>query len=205
MKITAIEPRPKEKSAVFVDGSFYATVHNEVLLQFGLHVGQDLDEVFLLEVVENSMRRAAKEKAFNLLSYRDHSYKELVEKLSRSFDRQIALRTADKMVELGLIDDEKFARKLASDMLYRRKFSSRRVESELLLRGINREIVREIIEELAPVPKEQIIALLEKKYANKLNDEKNLKRTIAALTRLGFSYSDIKAAIYEFTNEYIED
>lgn len=205
MKISAIEPRPKEKSAIFVDGAFYATVYTEILMQFRLNVGQVVDEDILLEVIESSNKRSAKEKAFNLLSYRDHSYRELVNKLLRSFDKQLALDTADKMVELGLIDDEKYARKLASDMLFNRMFSSRRVESELILRGIDREVIHEILSELAPDPKEQIIALLDKKYAKRLNNEKEIKRTISALSRLGFSYSDIKAAIYEFTNEYIED
>lgn len=205
MKISAIEPRPKEKSAVFTDGVYYATVYTEILMLYKLKVGQVVDEDSLLDMIESSNKRAAKEKAFNLLSYRDHSYKELVDKLSRSFDKQLAFDAADKMVELGLINDWEFARKLAHDMLFNRKFSARRVQSELILRGIDREAIERILFESAPDPKEQIIALLDKKYANKLNNEKDIKRTVAALSRLGFSYSDIKAAIYEFTNEYIED
>lgn len=205
MKITAIKPGRGSKSIIYIDDAFYASVCTETLLLHKLTVGQCVEEDTLLRLVESSNKRLAKEKAFNILSFRDHSYSELVDKLSRSFDEQSAVEATDKMVELGLINDEVYAQKLAKDMLFNRNYSSRRVESELIVRGIDREVITEILSELEPDPKEQITSLLNKKYRNRLSNEKDIKRTIAALSRLGFSYSDIKAAIYEYTDEYIED
>ena len=41
----------------------------------------------------------------------------------------------------------------------------------------------------------RIILLLNTKYKSKLSDEKNINRTINALLRMGYSYSDIRKAL----------
>ena len=47
--------------------------------------------------------------------------------------------------------------------------------------------------------------LVEKKYIRKLSNETDIKRTVAALQRKGFSYSDIRAVIDELTDNYLGD
>ena len=54
-------------------------------------------------------------------------------------------------------------------------------------------------------PQKSIIILIKKKYANKLNDEKGKKRTVDALLRLGYSYSDIKTALNQISEFDGED
>ena len=89
-------------------------------------------------------------------------------------------------------------------MLERKSYSIKRIKQELAFRGIDREIVENTVDSLDNDPQKSIIMLVKKKYINKLNDEKGKKRTVDALLRLGYSYSDIKNAlntISEFDGE----
>ena len=102
------------------------------------------------------------------------------------------------MEELGLIDDEKYARHLAHDLFYLKNLSYRGVVYTLMEKGIDKDLCEEIADEFDIEPVEQLVELIEKKYADKLDDEKDRRRTIAALQRLGYNWGDIKSALAEF-------
>lgn len=151
-------------------------------------------------VIESNLSRA-KEKALYLLEYRSRSRNELVEKIKPLYGDDAAEAAADKMVQLGLVDDEKFARDFAEELFRRKKYAPKRVGYELLRKGIDREIIDEVIEELTPDPEEQIRSLLETKFRNKLGDIKSRRKTANALAALGYSYYDINSVLSEYEDE----
>ncbi|MEG1244688.1 MAG: RecX family transcriptional regulator, partial [Oscillospiraceae bacterium] len=86
----------------------------------------------------------------------------------------------------------------AHDLQIRKGMSPFRIRQELLRRGVSREISQNITDELDTDDKQCIINLLNSKFASRnLADEKDLRRTINSLIRLGYQYSDIKNAIDE--------
>ena len=112
--------------------------------------------------------------------------------------------TKKRMEELGLVDDEKFARRYAEELIYTKHLSVRGARYKLTEKGIDKELADEILEELDPDPREHIQIIIERKYKNALSDEKGKRRCIAALQRMGYSWSDINAVIGEyFEDEYI--
>ena len=111
------------------------------------------------------------------------------------------------MTKLRLLNDEEYARILANDLLERKNYSIKRIKQELCFHGISRDIIENTIDLLDNDPVPRIIILIKKKYINKINDEKGRKRTVDALLRLGYSYSDIKSAlnsITDFEDEYYD-
>ena len=78
-------------------------------------------------------------------------------------------------------------------------YELKRIKQELIFKGIDREIVENTVDLLDNDPKNRIILVIKKKYINKISDEKGKKRTIDALMRLGYSYSDIKNALNTLT------
>lgn len=68
-------------------------------------------------------------------------------------------------------------------------------------KGIDREIIDEVIEELTPDPEEQIRSLLETKFRNKFGDIKSRRKTANALAALGYSYYDINSVLSEYEDE----
>ena len=164
----------------------------------------DAEEFDLLkEEIEN---RRAWNNALDLLSIRSHSQKELVQKLRRKYSQNAAELAAKKAVGLGLLDDESFAEMYARELLERKKYGISRIKNELRLKGISHQIIESTISSLDIDAKESIISLVERKYARKLGDEKGRRNVVAALQRLGYSYSDIMSALNEISEceEYEE-
>jgi len=201
MLITAIEPRRKSLSALFIDGEFAMNIDTETLLKSGFKLGRELTDEQLHELIQSSESRRASEKALYLLEHRSHSQKELADKISRVTTREAAEQAAQHMVDIGLVNDEEYARSLAANLLGSKGFSASRTQQELLQKGIDKELAQQIIEEIAPDPVKKITALIHKKYIRTLNDEKGRRRSIAALQRLGFRWDDIRTALNQLNNE----
>ena len=85
MVITAIEPRRKSFSAIFIDGEYALKLDTETVLLAKLKAGTEIDDERLHELIKASDARRAKEKALWLISYRDHSVGELRQKLSKDY------------------------------------------------------------------------------------------------------------------------
>ena len=201
MLITAVEPRKKMFSAVYIDGEFAFKLDTQVLIENHIRAGVEIDDEQLKEIVDLSDNRRAKNKALNLLAYKDRTKKELIDRISEQYSKESAVIATNRMEELGLVDDEKYARKMAQQLLEKKCMPKRAVKYKLIEKGIDRELIEDILCELEIEPKEQIQKLLETKYRNKLYDEQSRKKTTQALQRMGYSWYDIKPII----DEYIED
>ena len=198
MTITDIQPSRKGMSRVYIDGEFAVSLDTRALKENAVTVGMDIDDEELKELIDKCGYRRAKEKALWLLSGKDYSRRDLFDKLVKESDEDTAEEICTRMEELGLIDDEKYARRLAHDLFYLKKLSRRGVVYKLMEKGIDKELCEEIADEFDVDPVEQLVELIERKYADKLDDEKGRRRTIAALQRLGYGWGDIKSALDEF-------
>ena len=87
------------------------------------------------------------------MEYRSHSKKELIEKIQRTTSKEAARSAANRMEELGLVnDEEEFAKRYAAELFNRKGFASRRAQYELLQKGIDKEMIAQVVEELEPDP-----------------------------------------------------
>ncbi len=198
-QITAVEPRRKRWRALFLDGEFAVKIDEQVWAQCSYQIGMSISDEQLQELIQNSERYRAKEKALYLLTHRDHTKKELVEKLKRTSGEEVAREAAQRMEEIGLVNEEAYARRYAKELMCRKKFAPSRTEYELEKKGIDRELIHEIIEEIGIDPADQLRDLLERKYAQAVREEKGRRRTVASLQRLGYRWEDIRRALEEFT------
>lgn len=117
-----------------------------------LKAGSSLSEEELKALLELSRQTRAREKALYLLSKRDYSKKELTDRLCREKGRYQSDRTeaaaavASRMEELGLVNDEAYAARLARDYQLHRLYPRRRAIQELCGKGIGRELAEEAVE-----------------------------------------------------------
>ncbi|MBQ5631331.1 MAG: RecX family transcriptional regulator [Ruminococcus sp.] len=197
MKITDIRPRRKGLSAVYIDGDYALSLDTQTLLEHRIDIGRELDDEELHDLIESSNERRAKEKALWLISYRSHSKKELRDKISRTCDRQSAEKAVERMEELGLVNDRDYAERCAQTLIFTKHMSKRGAAMELRRKGIESEIIDEVLDDIEVDEREQIQAVIERKYP-KIDDEKIRRRAVAALQRLGYGWEDIKAVIESF-------
>ena len=202
MLVTAVEPRKKSLSALYIDGEYAMSLDTETLLINHIRAGVEIDDGKLREIIQESNQKRAKEKALWLISYRDHSKKELVDKIKRTCDGDSAIAAVERLCQLGLVNDESYARRYYKELTNGSKhLSPRGAKYKLIEKGISREIIDEIMEDTPVDQKEQIRILIEKKYSNFNTDEKYKRRAISALQRKGFCWDDIKSVMSEFEED----
>lgn len=195
MRITAVEPRRKGLSQLYIDGECALKLDTETLLLNGIKAGTEITDEELHELVEKSEARRASEKALYLLEHRSHSKKELRDKISKVTSKEAAAAAAQHMEDIGLVNDGEFARMYAREMFERKKFGAARVKQELYMKGIHRDVIDAVIEEYVVAPDENIRFILEKKYRGYQEDEKIKRRAVAGLQRLGYRFDDIRRAM----------
>lgn len=100
-------------------------------------------------------RRSAKDRALGLLGYRARSRAELSRRLVRAgYEEEEVTAALDDLEAVGLIDDEQFARELASHELKRRGSGRRLAAGALRRAGVSTEVAERIVDEMAPADEE---------------------------------------------------
>lgn len=197
MVITDIVKAKGSRYTINVDDEYWFILDSEIIVSNHLKIGMQVDEDSLDELKMQAERRKARERAYYLLGYRDHSKQELFEKLKKSAREEIALSIVLMVEEQGLIDDEAYAGKLARNYRIHKKWGDRKCLFEMQHRGIERSLAIEAISEVNDEidVNEQIIEILDKKYSLCLDEYNEKQKVIAALARRGFGYDQIKEAI----------
>ncbi len=197
MLISAIKPRRKGLSALFLDGEYVCELDTQTLIENRFDVGREIGDDELHEIIALSNERRAKNKALWLISYRDHSKKELKDKIKRTCDEASAEKAVERMEELGLVDDEDYARRYAKKLLSQKKMTKRAAMFELSRKGIDKETAEAALDEIDVDYRENIREIIDRKYPN-ISDEKIKRRAVAALQRLGYGWDDIRTVLEEY-------
>lgn len=205
MKITQIEKYKGNFFNIYLDGAYAATLSERIIFEFGLSEGAELSQEKFDEAVGTAQFYKARERAYYLLTYRDHSQKELAEKLRRNYPEETVEKVILHLVDLGLLNDRIYAEKLARQYLVTKKYGSRRALFEMQRKGIEREMAQEVLCELDVDPHEQILGLLERKYGRKLEEKNGYRKALSALMRQGFSYDESSDALREYIRQTEEE
>ena len=202
MKIVALQNRRKCLTAVKLENGEELLLDTEIVIIRDLKPGVLLDDPDAL-LYESDFKRA-KSRALWYLSRGDLTEKGLLDKLKLAgFGEKASADATERMKELGLIDDEKFARRLA-EMLESSGSSEKEIYFKLVNKGVPSGVAKEVLSERETDEGEKIKKLLYTKYQSKLNTDEGVQKVIASLARKGFSFSDIKDAIRAY-NEEIEE
>ena len=200
MKISHTKGRGK-KIHLLLDDEYQITTDIDFWAEHYFKDGTEITQEEWESLTDSIYYKKAVDKCYDLLSRRDHSVKELKTKLLRTVDEKSADKAIEKMLELGYLDDEKYARNLVKYLAQPRNMSKPHIKQEMFKRGIPNEIIILVMEDYEFDNVSCVVDLILTKYRNKLNNEDGNKKVIASLMRKGFSYSDIKNAFYRIENE----
>lgn len=193
-----------KKIHIFIDNEYQITTNEDFWAENFIKDETEIDEDEWQTLVDKINYSKAINKCYDLLSRRDHSVKELKTKLLRTVDENNAQRAIERMIELGYLDDEKYAEKLLEYLIENKRMSKAHIKQEMFKRGVPNDIISSLLEYAEIDNVSSICDLIQTKYRNKLNAENGKEKVIASLMRKGFSYSDIKSAFNELENdEYV--
>ena len=210
MQIT-VKDGKKEKIHIYLDGEYTATTTKDFWASCEYTSGDEITEVQWQELLDRIHFGKMYGRALDLLSVRDHSRKELADKLYLKFSadnkdteviKEQIQNVCDRLSELGLLNDEHVAKLYADELCRNKHLSPKALRAALLKKGIKSNIVDDVIMELCLDPVEIITELLETKYKRRdLKIDTQRDKTFSSLSRLGFNYMDIRKAMYPYISD----
>lgn len=196
MKITSIKQQVKRTNrySIYVDSKYLASLSEGELLKSGLRSGQELDDIALQELKNRASLDKAYMRSLDLISRRMRSEWEIKDYLKRkgySVEAQAAV--ARRLNQSRLLDDKKFAEQWVSTRRMLKLSSRRKLAMELRQKHIAADIISDVFGEEEQDDRQVLRDLVELKRRQP-KYQNNLK-LMQYLSRQGFSYQDIKAAL----------
>lgn len=202
MTVTEITKTKKGRYSLFMDGEFVFSVHRDSFFKTKLNVGNTLTVEELEQLRLEDELLSAKDTAMGILSRAAQSSGMLRQKLARYYGEEAVEGAVTRMAQLGLLDDTDYATRYAADAVKLRGYSLSRLRQELRRRALPPQAIEAALAQFEEGDESNpIIALVLKKYRSKIFDADGLRKTILALQRRGFSYSDIKTALDRIEEE----
>ncbi len=195
MKILETAIRRRRLYLVRLSDGTEQTVDRQTLDESPYRVGEEITEEQWESLLKLSQYNRARERALYLLGLRDYACREMEQKLHTEATPEIAAQVVERLAEVGLLDDARYAARMARHLSEYKQYPRRRIVQELCRRGVNSEVAEMAAEEIDGTDFQQALALLEKKYYNKMNSPDERRRVVAALARRGFPYSAIRQAM----------
>lgn len=201
-KITDISKQKRNKTRVnvFIDGEFVCGLDEVAAASARLKIGDEISPEVLKSVVRRSEVNSAFERAVTYLSAVPRAKREIERYLSdKGYDKDVVGETLDRLVAYHYIDDRLYAETYFRSAS--KKYGSFRIAAELKKRGVDKEIIDELIENGG----EDEIYSVACKYisSHRTADRQKLKRFLAGR---GFSWDSISAAVSRLDDEgYFSD
>ena len=174
----------------------------------GVKKGDSLTEQQIKKITKEERKKEAKDVALRILSFRRRTEKQVKDKLQKKgFDEKTIKATIDKLKEFDLINDLEFATSWVKDRLAFKPRGKKLLKQELWKKGIAKDIIEQVTEELCQDEDKSALELVEKiRGRYKDLDPKGAKRRMFNfLLRRGFSYEATKKALSQINRFFTEE
>jgi regulatory protein len=197
--ITRIAPqRDAGRVSIYLDGRFIFGLNATIAEEHGLRVGQSLSAAEVTALREREELNKAVDKALAFLTSRPRSIREVRDRLK---EKEIPPDTIDAVVTRlegwGYVGDEGFARYWIENRGANQPRGKRLLRQELWRKGVGRETVDQVLDEVEVDEAGGALALARKRF-NQLRgyDEQTQRRRLAAfLQRRGYDWPTVKGAL----------
>lgn len=210
MKITQVERQKKNSKRfnIYLDGKFAFGADEDTLVSLRLIEGKEITQEDLEKILLETEVGKLVDRVYGLLSRRFRSEREIRDYLKElSFKRKIKDREElseivtesliEKLKQRDLINDKRFAKEWVESRGKKRGVQV--LKGELIQKGIDREIIEEVISHQSSAISQEEVAeqALDKKMKSFSNlDEINLKKKATEyLLRRGFGYQVARIVI----------
>lgn len=211
-KVTSVEPQKKnpKRFNVFLDGEFAFGADEDLVVNRRLIAGkviapEDIDKILFEAEVGKLMERM-----YRWFALRQHSEKEVRDyfrvksqesrvKGKEEISQLVIDATIEALKKKGLLNDLEFAKAWVEARRKSKQKGMRAIKAELFQKGIDKEIIEEVIrvESLESSEEELAKLALEKKMKvwKNLDPKKLYQKSIEFLLRKGFEYEVVKGII----------
>jgi len=214
VKITDIVPQKKDSKrvSIFIDKQFAFGLSLELRFEKKLEVGKNLSEKQIKDLIESDQFERLLNNSLRFLSFRPRSEKEIIDHLLRkgklkgieksdSEKEQYSgsiQKVVNKLKKLDQVNDKEFAKWWIEQRQRFKPRGSRAIRVELLQKGIDREMVRELLDEKNTVSEEELairVALKKIQSYKRLVRVEFMDKMAQHLARRGFSWDVVKKVV----------
>ena len=198
-KITALKQGLKnpDRVNVFVNDKFSFSLDISQIVDLKIKVGMVVSAADLAEFKKASEFGKLYQRTLEWVLVRprsereayDYLYKKIYEK---KLDKNYINRIIEKLKDKNYLDDFRFAEYYVENRFVKKGISLRRLEMELLKKGVSEETIKQVLVESPRSEEEEIKKVILKKRA-KYDDEK----LTAYLVRQGFPYDLVRELVLE--------
>lgn len=199
MIVTDIVEFDKKRKKVYIDGEFAFVLYSGELRDYDIKKDKEITSENYESIISELLPKRATKRAMNLLLKKDYTEKKLRDKLAEGLYPEESIDAAIEYVKsYHYLDDERFARDYITYHMSLR--SKNRIIQDLTGKGINKDVIAPIIEELyseedSDVEQEQIKKLLEKKHYDPDMEYRDKQKIMAFLLRRGYSMDSVRRAM----------
>lgn len=205
MKITSIESQKnKNRVNIYIDNIFSMGIEEELKFKYKLEVGMEVDDEFIKEILIDEEQNKVINHALNLLSYRQRSEKEIFTSLKRKgFEDYYINKAIDYCKKNHYLDDRAFAESFIKDKMNLNKFGPERIKYELLIKGVSKDIIEDLLILDYDEQYEIVMNLALKKLTTYKKEEQNsiYRKLSGFLQRKGYSYDIISKVMREILKD----
>lgn len=200
MLVTRIEELSKSRARVYIDEEFAFVLYKGEMRSFHIREGEEVKEEDYRSILEEILPKRAKLRAMNLLKSREYTVKQLYDKLKAGgYPENIIELALDYVGSYHYTDDLRYA--TAFIRSHEGSRSRRRIEQDLLGKGIDRSVLKQAWEDWEEEGGSQdeasmIRELLEKKgFDPEHADRKQRQKLYGFLMRKGFPGELVRRAV----------
>lgn len=165
--------KDRERAHIYGDGKYVGTLYLDQILDYHLKINDEITPDEFGKILSDSINKKLFNLCLNFISRRQRSEKEIVDYINKKIytykyekDAVDINQIIDKLKYYNYINDQSFA-KLWMDSRIKKGIGPRRIRLELAQKGVEKEIINEVIPEINEEDKDIAIEKLTKKYLRK--------------------------------------
>lgn len=209
MIITAILQQAHKRYQILMDGEPILSVHEDVLVKYGLHKGMEIELSDLVEITKAQELHYVAQAFFRYVSYRPRTIWEVMQHLrQKGFEELLIKQVVDSMVQQGYLDDRQYAISWLTERQSVKKLGIARLKQELKQKGISPEIIDEVIqEEHIKEERKLITEVARRRYSQLRQEEWQIveRRLGSYLLRRGFPSYLVRQALQQLRADHDQE
>jgi regulatory protein len=207
--ITAILQQARKRYQILVDGEPVLSVHEDVLVKYGLYKGIEIELDDLDEITKAQERHYVSQACFRYLSFRPRTSWEATQHLlQKGYEDQLVKQVIDSMMQRGYLDDRQYAGNWVAERQSGKKLGITRLKQELKQKGIPSTIIEEVIQ-MEHMDKERklVTEVAEQRYSRLRNEEwQTIERRLGSyLLRRGFPYHMVRQTLQQIRTKHDQE
>lgn len=205
MIISAIVGQKHKRYEIHVDGEPVLSVHEDVLVKYGLHKGMEIEPTDLIEISEAQECHYVTQAFLRYVSYRPRTVREAEQHLlQKGFDRALIQSVLESMKQQGYLDDRQYATNWIRERQTGKKLGINRLRQELKRKGISSIYIEEAISEENIIEERQLVTeVAERRYSRLCQEDwQTVERRLGSyLLRRGFPSHLVRQALQYIRNK----